>query len=121
MRTRKERGSASVLALAAAGVVLVLVVAILEAAAAYRARHTAASAADLAALAASRAVESGQDGCAAAEDVARRNGADVVDCRLDAAVATVRTEVHSDRWWGGGWSVEQKARAAPTSYLEEGS
>ncbi len=90
----------------------------IEVAAAVRAQHTAAGAADLAALAASRAVESGQDACAVADDIARRNGATVVECRLDAAVATITTEVTVAGWIGDGWVSRRTARAAPASYLD---
>lgn len=82
-----------------------------------RMRHRVAAAADLAALAASRASVAGQDGCAAARSVARRNGAEIVDCRMDFDVATVTTSASSPRWWGGRWRVEQRARAAPESYV----
>lgn len=115
---RREGGAVSS---AAAGVAVLLVVVAggaLELGSAVRAKHAAAAAADLSALAASRAVDAGRDGCAAAEDVARQNGAEVVTCRLDAAVATITAEVRTPRWWGRGWSSRQTSRAAPVSYLE---
>ncbi|WP_166375878.1 Rv3654c family TadE-like protein [Aeromicrobium phragmitis] len=81
-------------------------------------RHEARAAADLAALAGSQASVEGEDGCEAAREVARENDAILADCRMDADVATVTARAESPRWWGGRWAVEQRARAAPVSYLE---
>lgn len=114
----RERGAVSAAAVGVAVVLLVVAGGVLELGSAVRAKHAAAAAADLAALAASRAVEAGRDGCAAADDVARQNGASVVRCRLDAAVATITTQVRTARWWGRGWSSRQTSRAAPASYLD---
>jgi len=114
---RPDRGAVTAAAVGVVVVLLVVAGGVLELGSAVRAKHAAASAADLSALAASRAVEAGRDGCAAADDVARQNGAEVVRCRLDAAVATITTEVRTRRWWGRGWSSRQTARAAPVSYL----
>ncbi|GAA1747165.1 Rv3654c family TadE-like protein [Aeromicrobium alkaliterrae] len=119
MTRRPDQGAVSSLAIGLGVLLLVVAGGAVELGAAVRVKHAAASAADLAALAGSRAVESGDDGCAAAEDVARRNGARVVSCRLDVAVATVTTEVRSPRWWGRAWTSRQTARAAPATYLEE--
>ncbi|MFT4298760.1 MAG: flp pilus-assembly TadE/G-like family protein [Aeromicrobium sp.] len=120
-RRRPSDGAVSVLAVAVALVLVMATVALIEVGAAVRGKHAAAAAADLAALAASRAVEAGEDGCAAAREVARRNGAEVVTCRLDAAVATVTAEVRAPRWWSWGWRSRQSARAAPSSYVDPGS
>ncbi len=119
MRRAGDRGAVSVLAVCLVVLLLAVAGGAVEMGAALRARHMAASAADLAALAASRAAESGEDACAEAEEVARLNGAKLVTCRLDAAVATVTAEVRTPRWWGHGWSSRQSARAAPVSYLQE--
>ncbi len=80
-------------------------------------RHRAVAAADLAALAASRASVEGQDGCAAAEQIARRNQARLEACRMDLDVATVTTRLESTPWWGGRWVTAQDARAAPVHYV----
>ena len=116
--SRRDRGAVSAAAVGVAVVLVIVAGGVLELGSAVRAKHAAAAAADLSALAASRAVEAGHDGCAAADDVARQNGAEVVRCRLDAAVATITTEVRTPRWWGRGWSSRQTSRAAPVSYLE---
>lgn len=115
---RRDRGAVSAAAVGVAVVLVIVAGGVLELGSAVRAKHAAAAAADLSALAASRAVEAGRDGCTAARDVARQNGAAVVTCRLDAAVATITTEVRTPRWWGRGWSSRQTSRAAPVSYLE---
>jgi secretion/DNA translocation related TadE-like protein len=113
-----ERGSATVHA-ATVGIVLVLITLVaVQAVGLVRMRHQVAAAADLAALAASRASVDGQDGCRAARDVARRNGARLIACRMDFDVATVTARATSPRWWAGRWAAEQRARAAPESYVD---
>jgi len=113
-----ERGAATVWAAIAIAVLVLVGVIGLQAAQLIGLRHTASAAADLAALAGSRASLSGRDGCERAEAVARENDADLVDCRMDADVATVTARAESPRWWGGRWASEQRARAAPVSYLD---
>lgn len=113
-----ERGVATVWAAVAIAVLVLVGVVGLQIAQLIGLRHTASAAADLAALAGSRASLSGQDGCERAADVAQENGATLPECRMDADVATVTARAESPRWWGGQWAVEQRARAAPASYLE---
>ena len=86
-----------------------------------RLKHSVASAADLAALAAARASVSGEDGCDAANDLMRLNDAHLVSCRMDYDVATVVAGGASKQWWGHTWRVEQKARAAPDFYVDDES
>lgn len=117
MSRRDEGGSVTVHAVTVAVVLLVLTLVIVQAAGLVRLRHRVASAADLAALAASQASVAGSDGCAAARTIARRNGARIVDCRMDYDVATVTAGARSVPWWSRTWSTEQRARAAPESYL----
>lgn len=113
----REKGSATVYAVVA-GVLLVMVtMVLLQAASLVQLRHRVAAAADLAALAASRASVAGDDGCRAARSVARRNGARLTACHMDLDVATITATGSSPRWWGGRWSAEQRARAAPESYV----
>lgn len=81
-------------------------------------RHRAASAADLSALAASRASSAGLEGCSAAEQTARLNHATLIACRMDDDVATVTARTTSQRWWGHRWAAEIPARAAPESYVD---
>lgn len=96
-----DTGSASILVLACA--VLVLVVGTLGAirAAAVLARHRAESAADLAALAAAGRIGIADDYCSSAKTVARRNGAQLTGCvpaiatdgRTGSVLVTVRVPV----------------------------
>lgn len=79
----RERGAATVLVVAATGVVLVLVVAGLALASAVVATHRARAAADLGALAAAQAIQAGKDpqgACAVAASVIGRNGARSTGC-----------------------------------------
>ncbi|EFQ82087.1 TadE-like protein [Aeromicrobium marinum DSM 15272] len=113
----RDRGAVSVVAVVVAVGLTVLALVLVQAASLVGVRHTAAAAADLAALAAARAASDGEDGCAAADRIADRNGAELAACRMDHAVSTVTVRVVSDPWWGWRWSAEQRARAAPVSYL----
>lgn len=115
----RERGAATVQA-AAVGVLLVVVaLVVVQATGLVRMRHQVAAAADLAALAGSRASVAGENGCDAAPAVARRNGVELIRCRMDFDVATVTARATSPPWWGGRWATEQRARAAPESYVGE--
>lgn len=76
------------------------------------ARHHAASAADLAALAgAARALEGSTPACTAAATVARRNGATLTSCVLDGLVVTVTVQGRAGRWG----VVTSRARAGPSA------
>ncbi len=113
-----QRGATTMHAVSVAVVLVVVTLLVVQATSLVRMRHRVAGAADLAALAASRASVAGDDGCEAARDVARRNGARLVSCRMDFDVATVTARATSPPWWGGRWAAEQRARAAPQSYLD---
>ncbi len=117
--TRPESGSSTVHVMTATVLALVVAVVAWQAMALVRFRHQVEAAADLAALAGSQAAAAGQDGCAAAHRVARRNGSTVVGCRLDLAVATVRTSSRQRLLWGGSWTAHGLARAAPADYVTQ--
>lgn len=119
MRPRGERGSATVYAVILAVAVGLMAVIAAQCVALARIQHQAASAADLAAIAASKATQAGRDGCAAARAVARRNAGEVDSCELADAVATVTVRIRSPRMWGRTWEVAQRARAAPSDYTFE--
>ena len=112
-----ESGASTVHAVSVTVLLVVVTLVLLQAASLVQMRHRVAAAADLAALAASRASTAGEDGCRAGAAVARRNGARLVACRMDFDVATVTARASSPAWWGGRWASEQKARAAPESYV----
>lgn len=115
--TVRERGSATVHAVWMGAALCVVAVIIAQISVAVRFHHQAASAADLAALAGSRAASGGDNGCAAARDMARRNGARLMRCRMDFDVATVTARRDTGRWWGRIWRFEVDARAAPDFYV----
>lgn len=91
-----ERGSASILAMVMAGLVVVGAVGLAWAVGAVAVRHQAHAGADLAALAGAQAHVIGGPACPVAAEVARSNGARLVGCRtlgtaVWAQVETVRS------------------------------
>ncbi|MCX6408497.1 MAG: flp pilus-assembly TadE/G-like family protein [Propionibacteriales bacterium] len=111
-----DRGSVTVHALWV-GAVLVTVVALgLQVTGLVALRHRVSGAADLAALAGSRAATEGADPCEAAREVARRNRATLERCRADLDVVTVTATAATRPWWGGTWRARVQARAAPAWY-----
>ena len=85
MTRRGDSGAATVLVLAALGVLLVVLIAGLALGSAVVATHRARSAADLAALAAAQALQRGVDPTAASASgvsVASRNGAESARCAV---------------------------------------
>lgn len=80
MKGQDERGSATLLVVAAAGVVLTLALAVGVLAGYLVAFHRARQAADLAAVSGAARAVHGEPGCSAAERVARANGASQVIC-----------------------------------------
>lgn len=117
MRPHPESGAATVHAATVAVLLVTAALIVTQVAGLVRLKHSVAAAADLSALAASRASASGDDGCAAARAIAQRNGARVLTCRMDFDVATITARGTSRTWWGHWWAFEQKARAAPSAYL----
>jgi secretion/DNA translocation related TadE-like protein len=113
----RDRGAVTVHAVTVTVLLVVVALVLAQATSLVRMRHRTAAAADLAALAASRASVAGEDGCRAARAVARRNGARLAACRMDFDVATVTARAVSPPWWGARWATEQRARAAPESYV----
>ncbi len=113
-----ERGSATVYAIGIMFFLCVVAFGLLQVSFVLGLRQQAAQAADLAALAATRASVEGEDACAVAANIAIANGAKLKDCELHADVATVRVRATTTRWVIGGWAAEDRARAAPTWYLE---
>lgn len=115
---RREQGAVTIYAATAAVLLTLLALVMTQVAGLVRLKHSVASAADLSALAASRASVAGEDGCDAAAALMRRNHAHLIACRMDYDVATVTARASSKAWWGHTWSFEQNARAAPDFYLE---
>ncbi|MDO9378149.1 MAG: flp pilus-assembly TadE/G-like family protein [Nocardioidaceae bacterium] len=115
MRCR-EHGSGTVHVVTACLVLATLALVAVQLAGLLALKHRVTAAADLAALAASQAVESGAEGCAAASRVADANRATLSRCRLVGSVATVEVDATSERVLGRRWSVTRTARAAPADF-----
>ena len=113
-----ERGSGTVLTTAAIGVLLVLSVAATQLGAVASAAHRARAAADLSALAAATDLsEGGAAPCTVALELARRNSARLVLCRLEAG-ESVRVRVVTDvsrAWAGLPATAGAEARAGPAA------
>jgi len=110
-----DRGSAAVYVLAAAALVIAAGVAEAEVGAAVVARHRAATAADLGALAAASTALRGGPACAVAERVAKANAARLSGCALVGVDAVVTTTVRP-AGIAAAWGVAQvTARAGPAS------
>lgn len=113
---QRERGSGTVLAVAAIGVLLALTLTGLQLGAAATAAHRARSAADLAALAGASAIQhGGADACATSSAVASRNGAQTLGCSLGAGESVsvrVSTPV-AIQWPGIPDRAVASARAGP--------
>ncbi|APU41121.1 Rv3654c family TadE-like protein [Streptomyces sp. TN58] len=105
----RDRGSATVWAALTATVLGAVFAGVLLLGQAVVARHRAAAAADLAALAAAATWAHGpDDACAAAHRVARAQGAEVSGCRLGGEVAEVEARVAA-----GSFTPRIRARAGP--------
>lgn len=113
-RAAREGGGATVLTVAALGVVTIVLGAALQVVGVVGDVHRARAAADLAALAAAQPVLwGGAPDCAAARAVARANGAVLRACDV-LPDGSVETRVSRPRWGAGGWGVglpEPSARA----------
>lgn len=115
-RSARERGSASILAVAIGLTVLLLAIAIAAIAAAMVARHQAQAAADFAALAAAPHALAGQEfACALALHIAEANGGRLVKCAVDGldAVTTVAVSIDLPVPGLGARTAEATSRAGP--------
>ncbi len=110
---RQDRGSATVLVVAFAGVLLLIGSALGVVATMVHRHRLAQSAADLAALAGAIEVRAGGDGCGAAERVAGANEAVLVACRVVGREVTVAVRVPGPRWLGQSHDLGARARAGP--------
>ena len=108
-----ERGSAAVLATVLIGVLASVSVFIAALGGAVVDQRRVASAADLSALAAASALQSGADACAAASAVARRNGARLRGCRRSGEVVRVELVRAASPVLGMAVRVTAQARAGP--------
>lgn len=109
-----ERGAGTVLVLAIVLVVMIAVQAVAVLAAGQTARHRAAAAADLAALAAAQRLAAGAvDPCTDAGRIARANGAALRDCVVDGLEVEVQVRVETTSVLPWLPAQERRARAGP--------
>lgn len=111
---RQERGSAAPFAVACLGLLVLLGAALGVVAAMVRAERQAQSAADLAALAAARALIGGGDACGEGGRIAAANAAVLVSCARTGREVRVRVEVAGPRWLGQVADLDAEARAGPS-------
>jgi secretion/DNA translocation related TadE-like protein len=112
-RQDRDRGSATLPAIACLGVLLLVGAALGVTTAMVRAHRSAQSAADLAALAAASAVARGGDPCAAAAGLAERNGARLAGCSIEGREVQVLVTVPGPHWLGERSDLSAQARAGP--------
>lgn len=112
-RARGQRGSATVLVVAVAGLMLFLTAALGVVAAMVRAHRVAQSGADLAALAGARGVALGRDGCSEATAIASANAVRLTGCRTVGRVVEVTVVAPGPHWLGQHADLTAEARAGP--------
>lgn len=119
-RACRERGSATIWAVAVAAAVWAVAAALMAVGAARVGRHRAQSAADLSALAAARLAFVVPDrGCARAEALARANGAEVTGCVVGQdGIADIQVTVRLSLPVLGPRPITALARAGPV-YIAE--
>ena len=117
MTTAREEGIASAHAVSIALILLTLAAACLFAVLLIGLNQRAGQGADFAALAASKASMDVKSACQSARKIARANGVRIVNCRMDADVATVITRAEMNTPFGA-WGVKARARAAPDYYFD---
>jgi secretion/DNA translocation related TadE-like protein len=110
---RGERGSATLLVVAMAGVLVLLGAALAVVAAMVVDHRTAQAAADLAALAGARGAGAGGDACAAAARVAAADGARLTGCVVTGRDVEVQVEVPGPHWLGQIADLGARSRAGP--------
>lgn len=121
--TEADRGSAGIWVVALSGVLLLAGAASVLAGLAIVSRHEAGTAADLAALAsASQAVSGSEVACAAAEEIAGVNGAELVSCALGADGVVDVTVTVTVQFGSLGLGVARAdARAGPAGTDDPGA
>lgn len=114
-----ERGSGTVLVIAAIAVLVLVGSAGLTLAAATVTSHRAAAAGDASALSAAMTRQGGGDGCEVARRIAARNSAELAQCREDPDESvTVNVTVPLTGALAGFGAVHARARAGPVELLD---
>ncbi|KRA29802.1 MULTISPECIES: Rv3654c family TadE-like protein [unclassified Nocardioides] len=120
VRAPDQRGAATVLVVAMAGVLLLVGAASGVVAAIVVAHRKAQSAADLAALAGATVLADpgspgARDPCTAAAEVASANGAELSSCVIEGQDVVVEVTVAGPRWLGQDRDLVGAARAGPAT------
>ena len=110
---RGQAGAATLLAVAMAGVLMVVGAALAVVGAMVVAHRQAQGSADLAALAGAAAAARGEDACLAARDVAGLNDSTLLVCAVEGGTVTVEVRVPGPRWLGQQSDLDARARAGP--------
>ncbi len=112
-RRTEERGSASVLAVAMVGILLVVGSALGVVTAMVRAHRLAQAGADLAALAGAHGLALGRDGCLDAGRIATANDVRLTRCRVEGRTLVVTVEATGPHWLGQTADLSAESRAGP--------
>ena len=125
MRTPRHRppgqqGSAAVLAVGLVGVLVAVTALVAALGGMVVDQRRVEAAADLAALAGAAAAQRGNDGCAAARSVARRNDGRVDRCTVAGSVVEVRVVRTGRQVLGRRVTVRSTTRAGPAGVLPAG-
>jgi secretion/DNA translocation related TadE-like protein len=110
---RGERGSATLVAVAVVGLLVLVGAALAVAGAMVEAHRVAQSAADLAALGGAQAQAGGRDPCTVAAALATANGARLDSCAADGLELRVQVTVTGPHWLGQPHDPSAQARAGP--------
>lgn len=110
---REEAGSATVLVLAMAGVLVLIGAALGTVAAMVQAHRLAQSGADLAALAGAQSLAARRDACDEARRIAEANDVHLDACRVVGREVLVTVRADGPRWLGQRSDLSAQARAGP--------
>ncbi len=114
-RHRSERGMATVATIGLVGLLTVLALVASGIVGLVDAHRRAQAAADLAALAGGGALAQGSEPCAAAAANARRNAAELVDCRISGRTVAVVVAVAAPAALAAVADPRARARAGPVT------
>lgn len=112
-RHRDERGLAAPIVITLTGLVLILAVVVAALGRVLVDQRRVSLAADLAALAAAGAIQSGSPACSAARTIAGRNGASLVACVVSGDRVRVRTALEAPTLLNRTIRLEADAHAGP--------
>ena len=112
---RSEAGTATVLVMPLLGVIVLVAIVASVLGSLVVAQRRVQAAADLAALAGASAVPGAAGACAVAARLSRRNGADMVSCRLEGRDVRVEVAVQVTGLIGRSVTVRAQARAGPAA------